>query len=36
MVDPTHFLASTIFEDAGFAGKLRGVLENEHESMSLS
>jgi DNA-binding transcriptional MocR family regulator len=29
MVEPTYFLACTIFEDAGFAGKLRGVPENE-------
>ena len=27
MVAPTYFLASTIFEDAGFAGKLRGIPE---------
>jgi DNA-binding transcriptional MocR family regulator len=30
MVEPTYFLACTIFEDAGFAGKLRGAPENEH------
>jgi DNA-binding transcriptional MocR family regulator len=30
MVEPTYFLACTIFQDAGFAGKLRGVPENEH------
>jgi len=30
MVEPTYFLACTIFEDAGLAGKLRGVPENEH------
>lgn len=30
MVEPTYFLACTLFEDAGFAGKLRGVPENEH------
>lgn len=30
MVEPTYFLACTIFQDAGFAGRLRGVPENEH------
>jgi DNA-binding transcriptional MocR family regulator len=30
MVEPTYFLACTIFQDAGFAGKLRGVPENEN------
>ena len=30
MVEPTYFLACTIFQDAGFAGKLRGVPEDEH------
>jgi len=30
MVEPTYFLACTIFQDAGFAGKLRGVRENDH------
>lgn len=30
MVEPTYFLACTVFEDAGFAGKMRGVPENEH------
>lgn len=30
MVEPTYFLACMIFQDAGFAGKLRGVPENEH------
>ncbi|KAL2069443.1 hypothetical protein VTL71DRAFT_14122 [Oculimacula yallundae] len=29
MVEPTYFLACTIFQDAGFGGKLRGVPENE-------
>ena len=30
MVEPTYFLACTIFQDAGFAGRLRGVPENEN------
>lgn len=30
MVEPTYFLACTIFQDTGFAGRLRGVPENEH------
>jgi DNA-binding transcriptional MocR family regulator len=30
MVEPTYFLACTIFQDAGFAGQLREVPENEH------
>lgn len=30
MVEPTYFLACAIFQDAGFAGRLRGVPENEH------
>lgn len=30
MVEPTYFLACTIFQDAGFADRLRGVPENEH------
>ena len=30
MVEPTYFLACTIFQDAGFAGRLRGVPEDEH------
>ena len=30
MVEPTYFLACTIFQDAGFAGKLRGVPESEN------
>lgn len=30
MVEPTYFLACTIFQDAGFGGKLKGVPENEH------
>ncbi|KAE8444036.1 hypothetical protein EG329_001165 [Mollisiaceae sp. DMI_Dod_QoI] len=30
MVEPTYFLACTIFQDAGFAGQLRGVPENEN------
>jgi DNA-binding transcriptional MocR family regulator len=30
MVEPTYFLACTIFQDAGFAARLRGVPENEH------
>ncbi|KAF4620212.1 hypothetical protein G7Y89_g14608 [Cudoniella acicularis] len=30
MVEPTYFLACTIFEDAGFSGKMRGVPENEN------
>ncbi|KUJ16715.1 PLP-dependent transferase [Mollisia scopiformis] len=29
MVEPTYFLACTIFQDAGFADRLRGVPENE-------
>ena len=28
MMCPTYFLAGRIFEDAGFAGKLRGVIED--------
>lgn len=30
MVEPTYFLACTIFQDAGLGAKLRGVPENEH------
>lgn len=30
MVEPTYFLACTIFQDAGFSDRLRGVPENEH------
>lgn len=30
MVEPTYFLACPIFEDAGLAGKMRGVPENEN------
>jgi DNA-binding transcriptional MocR family regulator len=30
MVEPTYFLACTIFQDASFAGRLRRVPENEH------
>lgn len=30
MVEPTYFLACTIFQDAGFSKRLRGVPENEH------
>jgi len=30
MVEPTYFLACTIFQDAGFAGRLSGVPEDEH------
>jgi DNA-binding transcriptional MocR family regulator len=30
MVEPTYFLACTIFQDAGFARRLKGVPENEH------
>jgi len=30
MVEPTYFLACAIFQDAGFAGRLRGVPEDEH------
>lgn len=30
MVEPTYFLACTIFQDAGFGRKLRGVPENEN------
>ena len=29
MIEPTYFLACPIFEDCGFAGKLRGVPEDE-------
>jgi len=30
MVEPTYFLACTIFQDAGFADRLKGVPEDEH------
>jgi DNA-binding transcriptional MocR family regulator len=30
MVEPTYFMACTIFQDAGFTGKMKGVPENEH------
>jgi DNA-binding transcriptional MocR family regulator len=30
MVEPTYFLACTIFQDAGFGGRLKGVPENEY------
>src|SRR5256885_7483947 len=30
MVAPTYYLACRIFDDAGFAGKIRGVPEDEH------
>jgi DNA-binding transcriptional MocR family regulator len=30
MVEPTYFLACTIFEDAGFSGRMRGIPETEH------
>ena len=29
MVRPTYYLACRIFDDAGFAGRLRGVPEDE-------
>ncbi|KAG9243172.1 pyridoxal phosphate-dependent transferase [Calycina marina] len=30
MAEPTYFLACTIFQDAGFAGKMKGVPENKY------
>lgn len=30
MVEPTYFLACTIFQDAGFSGKMKGVPETEY------
>ncbi|KAI9742372.1 MAG: hypothetical protein M1818_003905 [Claussenomyces sp. TS43310] len=30
MVEPVYFLACAIFQDAGFTGKMRGVVENNH------